>query len=201
MNKAHTGLSIDPALTMGESPFRDTFLIAMPNMHDGIFAKSVIYVCAHSTAGAMGLIINQPLPDVGFSELMTQLNLPQSIALPEPLIHFGGPVETGRGFVLHSPDFIHADTVRINPRMCMTGTIDILRDIGAGKGPHKSLFALGYAGWEAGQLESEIHDNAWLTAPVDDSIIFSTHLSQKWEKALISLGIAPLTLSSEIGHA
>jgi putative transcriptional regulator len=201
VNKSHSGLHIDPALTLGDSPFRDSLLVAMPGLHNDIFARSVIYICAHSNAGAMGIVLNQPMPGVDFSELLTELNVPRSISIPEPLIHFGGPVETSRGFILHSSDFTHSDTVRLNDRICITGTVDILRDISAGKGPRKSLFALGYAGWEAGQLEAEIQDNAWLTVPADDEVIFSTNLPQKWEKALSRLGIDPLSLSSETGHA
>ncbi|HEX2753635.1 MAG TPA: YqgE/AlgH family protein [Alphaproteobacteria bacterium] len=192
---------IDPNLLIGDSPFRHSLLIAMPNMEDGFFSRSVIYVCAHSAAGAMGIVINQQLPDVGFGELLSQLKVPQSPLLAEPIVHFGGPVETGRGFVLHSTDFMREDTVRINDTLCITGTVDILQAIASGKGPRRSIFALGYAGWSAGQLEAEMQANAWLTVPADDELIFSTALDNKWERALGRLGINPLTLSAQAGHA
>lgn len=192
---------IDPNLLIGDSPFRHSLLIAMPNMEDGFFSRSVIYVCAHSAAGAMGIVINQQLPDVGFGELLSQLHVPQSPLLAEPIVHFGGPVETGRGFVLHSTDFMREDTVRINDTLCITGTVDILQAIAAGKGPRRSIFALGYAGWSAGQLEAEMQANSWLTVPADDELIFSTALDNKWERALGRLGINPLTLSAQAGHA
>jgi len=191
----------DPNLLAGDSPFRHSLLIAMPGLDDGFFSRSVVYVCAHSAAGAMGIVINQQLPDVGFGELLGQLKVPQSPLLPEPIVHFGGPVETGRGFVLHSTDFMREDTVRINDSLCITGTVDILQAIAAGKGPQRSIFALGYAGWSAGQLEAEMQANSWLTVPADDELIFGTALDNKWEKALGRLGINPLTLSAEAGHA
>lgn len=192
---------IDPALLKGESPFRDHLLVAMPSLREGFFTKSVIYVCAHSEAGAMGIVINQRLPDVEFRELLSQLRLPQSKLAAEPVVHFGGPVETGRGFVLHSTDFLRDDTVRINDHVCITGTVDILRAMAEGKGPRKSLFALGYAGWGAGQLEEEMQANSWLTIPADDEILFRTPLAEKWDTALSRIGIEPLTLSPEAGHA
>ncbi len=193
---------IDPNLLVGDSPFRHSLLIAMPSMDDGFFTRSVIYVCAHSPAGAMGIVVNQQLPDVGFGELLSQLQLPYAPEIrAEPIVHFGGPVETGRGFVLHSTDFMREDTVRINESMCITGTIDILQAIAEGRGPARSIFALGYAGWGAGQLEEEMQANTWLTAPADEELIFSTTLGNKWEKALAHLGIDPLTLSIEAGHA
>lgn len=192
---------IDPNLLAGDSPFRHSLLIAMPSLQDGFFDRSVVYVCAHSAAGAMGIVINQSMPDIGFGELLAQLKVPQSPLIAEPIVHFGGPVETGRGFVLHSTDFMREDTVRITDDLCITGTVDILQAIASGRGPQRSIFALGYAGWSAGQLEEEIQANAWLTVPADDDLIFSTALDNKWEKALSRLGIDPLTLSIEAGHA
>lgn len=192
---------IDPNLLKGDSPFRNNLLIAMPSMNDGFFHKSVIYVCAHSPAGAMGIVINQRLPDVQFKDLLSQLNLPESQVQVEPIVHFGGPVETGRGFVLHSTDFVREDTVRINDHICITGTIDILCAMAAGKGPDRSIFALGYSGWGPGQLEAEMHANSWLTVPADDELIFNTDLSMKWEKSLEKLGIEPAFLSIDTGRA
>lgn len=192
---------INPELLTGDSPFRNCLLVSMPFMHEGAFYKSVIYVCAHNETGAMGIVINQPLPEINFNDLLEQMKLPKSQVVVDPVVHFGGPVETGRGFVLHSTDFVRADTVRINDRMGITGTIDILRAIADGRGPDKSIFALGYAGWGPGQLEAEMRANAWLTIPADDDLMFHTDLGQKWEKALARLGIDPLTLSADSGHA
>lgn len=193
--------SIDQNLLKGDSPFRHSLLIAMPNLKDGLFDKSVVYVCAHSEAGAMGLVVNQPIKDIGFSELLSQLSLTKSNLAQEPIVHFGGPVDTGRGFVLHSTDFIREDTVQVNDSVCITGTVDILQALAEGRGPDKSVFALGYAGWGPGQLESEMQANAWLCVPADDDLIFGRDLSRKWEKALRKLGIDPLALSFETGHA
>ncbi|TAL34092.1 MAG: YqgE/AlgH family protein [Alphaproteobacteria bacterium] len=192
---------IDPDLLKGDSPFRNRLLIAMPSMSEGFFSRSVIYICAHSAAGAMGIVINQKLPDVQFHDLLSQLHLPKSQLIVQPIVHFGGPVESGRGFVLHSTDFMREDTVRINDNMCITGTIDILRAIAEGKGPNRSIFALGYAGWSAGQLEAEVQANSWLTAPADDELIFNTDLSKKWDRAMGLLGVNPVLLSPEVGHA
>lgn len=183
------------------SPFHNQLLIAMPSVEEGIFSHSLIYLCAHSEEGAMGIVVNRPLPDVDFGDLLSQLQLPQSGLLVEPTIHFGGPVETGRGFVLHSTDFLRADTVRINDRLGMTGTVDILKAISEGTGPRKSLFALGYAGWGPGQLEAEMQANAWLTVTADEELLFAPDLGNKWQLALSRLGISPHMLSLGAGHA
>lgn len=194
-NKLH------PALLVGDSPFRNQLLVAMPCMQADAFTRSVIYVCAHSPAGAMGIVVNQQLQAVAFKDLLTQLNLPHSELRMDPIVHFGGPIETGRGFVLHSTDFMREDTVRINDHIGITGTVDILRAIAEGTGPNKSIFALGYAGWGPGQLDAEMHANSWLTLPADDDLIFNTDLSSKWERAMTKIGINPLNLSFETGHA
>lgn len=174
-------------------------LVAMPQHEDGFFTRSVIYVCAHSAEGAMGIVINQPMPDINFSELLDQLHLPESRS--EPTVHFGGPVETGRGFVLHSTDFCREDTVRLNDGLSLTGTIDILRAISEGRGPDRAIFALGYAGWGPGQLEAELQANSWLTVPADDDLIFDPDLPHKWEMALARLGVSPVMLSLQGGTA
>lgn len=192
-----------PTFIGGDSPLRDNLLVAMPNLRGDTFAKSVVYICTHSPAGAMGIVINQAVPEVTFRDLLAQLHLPlprDEIKI-DPVIHFGGPVEQGRGFVLHSTDFLREDTVRINERIGITGTVDILRAMSEGLGPHKSLFALGYAGWGPGQLDAEIYANNWLTVPPDDELIFGGGLSSKWERALQKLGVTPATLSFEAGHA
>lgn len=192
----------DPALQDSDSPFRHKLLVAMPGLSaDRFFDKSVIYVCAHSDAGAMGIVLNQRLPDVTFKELLTQLKLPESQLEVDPIIHFGGPVETGRGFVLHSDDFMRHDTVQLHGHLCLTATIDIVHALAEGTGPERSLFALGYAGWGPGQLEAEMQNNAWLTLPADMDLIFDKDILRKWEKSLMQSGISPALLSTEAGHA
>jgi putative transcriptional regulator len=185
------------------------FLIAMPIMTDKRFARSVIYMCAHSAQGAMGLIVNQRAPHISFAELLGQLSI-ESDAAPEGLrprpidveVHVGGPVETGRGFVLHSSDYFAADsTLTIDEDVSLTATVDILRAIASGKGPRRAMLALGYAGWRPGQLEDEIQANGWLHCPSDLDLLFDRNLDQKYEQALSKLGIDPSHLVSDAGHA
>lgn len=184
-------------------------LLAMPNMPDDRFARSVIYVCAHSDEGAMGIIINHPAPSVDFSELLVQLEViapDEAIRLPPkagsvPVLK-GGPVETGRGFVLHSNDFyIDNSTLPIDATVSLTATVDILRAIAHGAGPGQAVLALGYAGWSPGQLEEELQQNGWLTCPADASLIFDTPLESKYDSALRKLGIDLSLLSTDFGHA
>lgn len=184
-------------------------LIAMPAMGDPRFSRSVIYVCAHSSEGAMGIIINQRAPNISFTELLEQLNIVPSedrISLPSGLsamaVHLGGPVETGRGFVLHSADYFKSEsTLPIDESVCLTATIDILRDIAKGSGPDKALLALGYAGWAPGQLENEIQANGWLNCPANPELIFDPEVDLKYSRALSSLGIDPIRLVNDSGHA
>jgi putative transcriptional regulator len=184
-------------------------LIAMPAMGDERFSRSVIYLCAHSSEGAMGIVINQQAPNISFTELLDQLNIAPDedrISLPESLdsmaVHFGGPVETGRGFVLHSADYFKAEsTLPVDDSMCLTATIDILRDIAKGSGPDTALLALGYAGWGPGQLEDEIQSNGWLNCPADPELIFDPEIGRKYNKALGSLGVDPIRLVNDSGHA
>lgn len=184
-------------------------LIAMPAMGDPRFSRSVIYLCAHSSEGAMGIIINQRAPNISFSELLEQLNIiptEDRIALPSGLsameVHLGGPVETGRGFVLHSADYFKAEsTLPINETVCLTATVDILRDIAKGSGPDKALLALGYAGWAPGQLEDEIQANGWLNCPADPELVFDPAIDRKYNLALGRLGIDPIRLVNDSGHA
>ncbi len=184
-------------------------LLAMPTMADNRFARSVIYVCAHSQDGAMGIIVNQPAKKVSFSELLVQLEViapDEAIRLPAqagsvPVVK-GGPVETGRGFVLHSADyFVDNSTLPIDDGVSLTATVDILRAIAHGTGPHRAMLALGYAGWSPGQLEAEIQHNGWLNCPADQGLIFDTILDTKYERALSKLGIDPAMLSADAGHA
>jgi putative transcriptional regulator len=182
-------------------------LVAMPIMTDKRFARSVIYMCAHSAEGAMGLIVNQRAPHISFGELLKQLGItPGNIDVPDGLVdmdvHVGGPVETGRGFVLHSSDYYVADsTLPIDDGVSLTATIDILKAIAGGKGPDRAILALGYAGWRAGQLESEIAANGWLHCPADADLLFGRDLDQKYERALSKIGIDPSHLVSDAGHA
>ena len=185
------------------------FLIAMPQMADTRFAHSVVYLCAHSDEGAMGIVLNQKTPSLSFPDLLRQLEIVDSgadIVLPAPAdrmeVHRGGPVETGRGFVLHSEDYVVADsTMAIQDGICLTATLDILRAIVEGRGPRRAMLALGYAGWGAGQLETELQENGWITGPADSEIIFDPVVDGKWDRALAKIGIAPGMLSSEAGHA
>ncbi len=184
-------------------------LIAMPAMGDPRFSRSVIYLCAHSSEGAMGIVINQRAPNISFTELLEQLDIMPSeerIALPFGLsameVHLGGPVETGRGFVLHSADYFKAEsTLPINETVCLTATVDILRDIAKGSGPNKALLALGYAGWAPGQLEDEIQANGWLNCPADPELVFDPAINKKYHRALNRLGIDPIRLVNDSGHA
>jgi putative transcriptional regulator len=184
-------------------------LVAMPTIRDDRFSRTVIYLCAHSSEGAMGIVINQPAPHIDFGDLLVQLEvIPDNklIELPsragEVKVLKGGPVETGRGFVLHSADFfIENSTLPIDNGICLTATLDILKAIARGQGPESAVLALGYAGWAPGQLESEIHANGWLNCDADPKLVFSTRAELKYESALRKIGIDPAKLSSDAGHA
>jgi len=176
-------------------------LIAMPAMPDPRFAHAVIYICSHSANGAMGLVINRLFRETDFHALLDQLNIPVASETPNPPIRFGGPVETGRGFVLHSSDYLREGTTRIDENICLSATIEILQAIAHGGGPERVLMALGYTGWGAGQLDEEIKANGWLTAPADEDLLFDGEIETKWERALAKIGISPLMLSGEAGHA
>ena len=183
-------------------------LIAMPIMSDPRFARSVIYICAHSEDGAMGLVINQRASHISFPDLLTKLNIVPASAegisdcVRKMSIYVGGPVETGRGFVLHSSDyFVNDSTLPIEDGVCLTATIDILKAIASGNGPHRAILALGYAGWSPGQLESEIQANGWLNCPADPDLIFAPDIESKYNRALAKIGIDPSHLVSDAGHA
>jgi len=184
-------------------------LIAMPSMADKRFARSVVYVCAHSGDGAMGIVINKLASEVTFRDLLVQLDIVQPGNEPDlpggvdnVRVHRGGPVETGRGFVLHSSDFfIENATLPIADGVCLTATLEILRAISEGRGPDRALLALGYAGWRPGQLEFEIQSNGWLHSQADGGILFDDDIDAKYERALAKIGIEPAMLSVEAGHA
>ena len=177
-------------------------LIAMPGMGDLRFERSVIFMCAHSAEGAMGLIVNKPAPDLSFADLLEQLKIPASVDLKGARVHFGGPVEHGRGFVLHTADYsVEEASMQVSDVFAMTATIDILKDMARGAGPREALLALGYSGWGPGQLEAEIQANGWLTAPADVDLVFGPRDADKWSAALRSISIDPRLLSAEGGRA
>ena len=184
-------------------------LIAMPVMEDERFQRSVIYICAHSAEGAMGIIVNRPAGSIDFPGLLVQLDViakADKIKLPEDAesmkVMRGGPVETGRGFVLHSSDFFLQDsTLAIDDDISLTATLDILKAIASGSGPKHAILALGYAGWKPGQLETEIRGNGWLHCPADPALIFDADIDSKYQRALAKIGIDLAMLSNQAGHA
>jgi putative transcriptional regulator len=193
----------------GQGYLDGQLLIAMPVMEDERFARSVIYVCAHSSEGAMGIIVNRPAGSIDFPELLVQLNIidkANQIKLPQNAesmkVLKGGPVETGRGFVMHSSEFFIEDaTLPIDDGICLTATVDILKAIARGGGPKHAVLALGYAGWGPGQLETEIQGNGWLHCAADPDLIFGRDVEEKYLRALRKIGIDPGMLSNEAGHA
>ena len=198
-----------PNKASGRGYLDGQMLIAMPAMRDERFARSVIYVCAHSSEGAMGIVVNQPAPHISFPDLLVQLDVvgaTELIQLPPRAegvkVLKGGPVETSRGFVLHSSDFfIENSTLPIDEGVCLTATLDILKAIARGDGPQSAVLALGYAGWAPGQLENEINQNGWLHCAADSELIFGQDTEGKYEKALKKIGIDLGMLSTEAGHA
>jgi putative transcriptional regulator len=176
-------------------------LVAMPQMLDERFAKSVIYLCAHTEDGAMGLVVNKLLENIDFPDLLDQLDLSPAPGGDDIRVHFGGPVESGRGFVLHTSDYVQDETMVIDDQIAMTATTDILRDIAEGDGPRNSLLALGYAGWGPGQLDTEIQANGWLSVAADDTLVFGTDPDTIWKGALAKMGIDVSMLSGDAGHA
>jgi putative transcriptional regulator len=183
------------------------FLIAMPGMRDERFARSVIYVCAHSEDGAMGLIVNR-IQQLGFPDILVQLGVvdeKEAIRLPDHARDFpvrnGGPVDRSRGFVLHTDDFKVESSTPLSQELYLTATVDILRAISKGRGPRRALMALGYSGWGAGQLETEIAENGWLTCPANPDLLFDGDIERQYDRILASIGIDPTHLSNAAGHA
>jgi putative transcriptional regulator len=192
----------DNRVEQGESFLEGKLLIALPGMGDDRFAQTVIYMCAHSAKGAMGIVINKPIPGLTFAEVMKQLEIKTQPMAAELPILYGGPVETGRGFVLHSGDYEGSDsTMTVSQDVSLTATLDILRAIAEGRGPKNVLFALGYAGWAPGQVESEFQSNGWLHCEADPALIFGVSPQAKWLNALQRLGIGPSGLVSDTGRA
>ena len=194
---------------MNSDSLTGKLLIAMPGIGDPRFERSLIYLCAHTEEGAMGIVVNKPAPNISFTDLLEQLGIEAGDDPIEvknsrsyPLVHFGGPVETARGFVLHSADYNHHEsTLAIDDAVGLTTTLEIVHEIARGSGPRRALLALGYAGWSPGQLEDEISRNGWLHCPADEDLLFGGDLSAKYETALQKLGVDLAFLSSEPGHA
>lgn len=179
-----------------------SLLIAMPNMGDPRFERSLILVCAHSPEGAMGLVVNKPSADLSFAAMLDQLNISQAENGRDIRVHLGGPVERGRGFVLHTPDYVTSGaTMMVSGKFGMTATVDILEALAQGNGPTSALLALGYSGWGPGQLEAEVSRNDWLTSDAPEDLVFSTDDDAKWTGVLRHMGIDPLTLSATAGRA
>lgn len=185
------------------SPLAGRLLIAMPGMGDPRFERAVVYLCAHSDEGAMGLVVNKPATELRFADLLESLGLPRpGKGTRDIRVHFGGPVEGGRGFVLHSSDFASdGGTLRVDDEVSMTATLDVLERIAQGDGPRSSMLALGYTGWGPGQLEGEIAQNAWLTGPARTGILWGRANEHKWGAALKAIGVDPQILSSTAGRA
>lgn len=194
---------------MTKGPYLDgQLLIAMPGMSDPRFDRSLIYMCAHSEQGAMGIIINKATPMMSFGDLLAQLDLTadEDLAPPQELMEmpvlFGGPVEQGRGFVLHTSDYFTEDSsLPVAENIALTATVDILRAMAKGEGPQRAVLALGYAGWAPGQLENEIQHNGWLTCQADEELVFGLAFPDRYVAALKKLKVDPAMLSSDAGHA
>lgn len=181
--------------------FTGQLLIAMPHMGDPRFARSIIYICAHTSDGAMGLVINRQIDSITFSDLLKQLNIETADIDNRIQVMFGGPVEVGRGFVLHTSDYVEKSTLKVDNAVALTATLDVLKDIAAGSGPRRNLLALGYAGWGPGQLDAEIEANGWLNVAADEDLVFDKNLDTKWKRAMAKLGVDLTQLSGQSGHA
>jgi putative transcriptional regulator len=176
-------------------------IVSVPSLEDERFYKTVIYMCAHSSEGSMGIIINKKIDYDLYPDLLEQLGIDKPLENKKLFIRYGGPVESGRGFVLHSDDLIRKETLNINKGVALTSTAEFFDDLSAGKGPKNSILALGYAGWKAGQLENEIIQNNWMTLSVDNSFIFDEQVSRKWAEAYKIMGVNPNNLSFKSGNA
>ena len=178
-----------------------SLLVAMPQMNDQRFERAVIFMCAHNEEGAMGLVVNKLFVQLSFTDLLDQLDIERGPRTQQIRVHAGGPVEAGRGFVLHSDDYLREGTMAVDSGFALTATTDILRAIAEGEGPRTSILALGYAGWGPGQLEQEFVSNGWLHVPADPELVFGADLEHKWLLSLSKLGVSPSVLSSQAGHA
>ncbi len=187
--------------TEADSRLTGQLLVAMPGMADPRFARSVVYLCVHSAEGAMGLVVNKRLENVSFAEIAGQVGIEPGDIRAEIAVHYGGPVETGRGFLLHSTDCVDDSSLVIDEHFALTATVEMLKTIAGGGGPERRMLALGYAGWSAGQLDAEIQANGWLTVPADPAIVFDSEDDTKWERAMRAIGIDPSLLSAQTGRA
>jgi putative transcriptional regulator len=176
-------------------------LVAMPQMPDPRFARSVVYLCAHTADGAMGLIVNKLIDSLSFPDLLRQLGIETQHQTNAIRVHFGGPVEAARGFVLHSTDYVHDSTMVVDDEFALTATIDVLKAIASGAGPRRSLLALGYAGWAPGQLDQEIQANGWLTVPAEADLVFGDDIGRIWQSAIARIGVDIGKLASSAGRA
>ncbi|CZF78828.1 hypothetical protein GMA8713_00731 [Grimontia marina] len=184
---------------------KNHFLVAMPSMADERFQQSVVYMCEHNEDGAMGLVINQPI-NISIANMLDQIEVEREqdvthpVSLDQPVL-FGGPVSEDRGFVLHKNPKLFGSSVQLSDELTVTTSKDILSILGTTEEPEQFIVALGYAGWDAGQLEQELAENSWLTIEADPKVIFETPINERWEKALKQMGIDALNLSTDIGHA
>jgi putative transcriptional regulator len=176
-------------------------IVSMPFLEDERFYKTVIYICAHSSEGSMGIIINKKIDYDLYPDLLQQLGIDKPLNNKKVFIRYGGPVESGRGFVLHSDDIVRKETLSIDKGVALTSTAEFFDDLSKGKGPKNSILALGYAGWQAGQLEYEIVQNSWMSLSVDNSFLFDDEVSKKWSQAYKIMGIDPYSLSFQSGRA
>ena len=176
-------------------------IVSMPSLEDERFYKTVIYICAHSSEGSMGIIINKKIDYDLYPDLLQQLGIDKPLNNKKLFIRYGGPVESGRGFVLHSDDMVRKETLNIDKGVALTSTAEFFDDLSKGKGPKNCILALGYAGWQPGQLEHEIMRNSWMSLSVDNSFLFDDEVSRKWSQAYKLIGIDPNSLSFQSGHA
>jgi putative transcriptional regulator len=195
------GMAKGPSPLATGSSLAGQLLVAMPQMTDPRFARSVVYLCAHSAEGAMGLVINRLIDSLTFDGLLEQIGVERTASGGSLPIHFGGPVESSRGFVLHTTDYLQDSSLVIEDEIALTATIDVLKAIAQGDGPRRRVLALGYAGWAPGQLDAEIQANGWLLVPADLDLVFGLDNEAKWQRAIAKLGIDLSLLSSEAGHA
>lgn len=184
-----------------ETSLSGQVLIAMPTLTDSKFTRSVIFMCAHTDEGAMGIVINRPLAAPRFADLLKQLEVAPTPPAREIRLCDGGPVDKGRGFVLHTADWTGEGSLLVDPNFALTASLDVLKAIAEGGGPAECVLALGYAGWGPGQLDAEIQSNTWLSAPPDATLLFDTANDTKWQRALRKLGVDPILLSGVAGHA
>ena len=176
-------------------------LVAMPAIQDPRFKKSVIYMCMHNADGAMGLIVNRALENLTFRDLLSQLKLDVDEPTADIAVQYGGPVETGRGFVLHTLEYEQDGTVAVDQKVGLTATIEALHDIAVDRGPSRAILALGYAGWGPGQLDNEVQHTTWLNVPADDGLMFDADIDSRWKRAIAKIGVDVSLLSGDHGHA